>query len=131
MDVDPLQMARPGSSDDVVDTRGGHASSSRDQHSRVVHMSKDVQSERYNGNLQQMGAVFHEVMMIRLRGPVGCINLWERTSHLYKLSTELCQTDIVCQVSQDCGIGLHIPHVLVQSLQTGMQHREETLLRAL
>ncbi len=68
MDVDPLHMAKPGSSDD---TRGGHASSSTDEHSGTVHMSRDVQSERYSFNLQQMDAVFHEVVMRRLRSPVG------------------------------------------------------------
>ena len=71
MDVDPLLMAKPGSSDGAVDTRGGHASSSTTEHSRSAHMSNDVQSEGYNFNLQQMDAVFHEVVMRRLRSPVG------------------------------------------------------------
>ena len=71
MDVDPLQMAKPGSSDDAVNTRGGHASSSADEDNRSAHMSDDVQSEGYNFNLQQMDAVFHEVVMRRLRSPVG------------------------------------------------------------
>ena len=71
MDVDPLQMAKTGSSDGVVDTRGGHASSLTGEHSRSAHMSDDVQSEGDNFNLQQMEAVFHEVVMRRLRSPVG------------------------------------------------------------
>ena len=46
MDVDPLPMARHKSSDAVVDARGGHASSSTDEHSRTAHMSDDVQGEQ-------------------------------------------------------------------------------------
>lgn len=71
MDVDPLQMARPKSSDAAVDTRGGHACSSTDEHSGTVHMSDDVQGEQCSFNLQRMDAVFHEVVMRRLRSPVG------------------------------------------------------------
>ncbi|KAA6419495.1 MAG: hypothetical protein FRX49_10593 [Trebouxia sp. A1-2] len=43
MDVDPMQMARPESSDASVGARGGHDSTSADEHSRTVHMSDDVQ----------------------------------------------------------------------------------------
>ena len=69
MDVDPLQMARPNQS--AVDARGGHASPSTDEYSRTVHMSDDVQGEQCSFNLQRMDAIFHEVVMRRLRSPVG------------------------------------------------------------
>ena len=71
MDVDTLQMARPGSSDTVVDATGGHASTSTSEPSKNVHMSDGVQSDHYSFNLQQMDAIFHEVVLRRLRSPVG------------------------------------------------------------
>ena len=71
MDVDPLPAARPIASDAVVDVRGDDASSSTDEHSRTAHMSDDVQGEQCSFNLQQMDAVFHEVVLRRLRSPVG------------------------------------------------------------
>lgn len=71
MDVDPMQMARPESSDAVADVGGGHAGTSTHEHSRSVHMSDDVQGEQCSFNLQRMDAVFHEVVMRRLRSPVG------------------------------------------------------------
>ena len=71
MDVNPLQMARPKSSDAVVDARGDHASSYTYEHSRTVHMSDDVQGEQCSFNLQRMDAVFHEAVMRRLSSPVG------------------------------------------------------------
>ena len=71
MDVDPLQMARPNQSDAAVDARGGHASPSTDEYSRTVHMSDDVQGEHCSFDLQRMDAIFHEVVMRRLRSPVG------------------------------------------------------------
>lgn len=83
MDVDPLQMARPESSDAVVDAGGGHASSSTDEHSRTVHMSDDVQGEQCRFNLQRMDAVFHEVVMRRLRNPVGYESLGKNKPPLH------------------------------------------------
>ena len=71
MDVDPLRMARLGSFDAVVGARDGHASSPTDEHSRTERVSDDVQTEHYSFNFQQMDAVFHEVVMRRLRSPVG------------------------------------------------------------
>jgi hypothetical protein len=71
MDVDTLQMTRRGSSDTVGNAMGGHASSSTDEPSRTVHMSDDVQSQHCSFNLQQMDAVFHQVVMRRLRSPMG------------------------------------------------------------
>ena len=88
MDVDRLQMASPGPSAAVVDATDGHAGS-LDGPSRNVHDS--VQSKRYSFNLQQMDAILHEVVMRRLRSPVGYESL-ARTSHLYKLSTALFRT---------------------------------------
>ena len=64
-------MARPKPSDAVVDARGGHASSSTDERSRIVHTSDDVQGEQCSFDLQRMDAVFHEVVMRRLRSPMG------------------------------------------------------------
>lgn len=71
MYVDPLHMAWLGSSDVGVDTRGGHASSSTDEHSGTMNVSRQGKSEHYSFNLQQMDAVFHGVVMRRLRSPVG------------------------------------------------------------
>ncbi len=71
MDVDPLHMAWLGRSDAVVDTRGGLASSSTDEHSGTTNVSRHVESEHHSFNLQQMDAVFHAVVMRRLRSPVG------------------------------------------------------------
>ena len=62
---------RSNQSDTVVDTRGSHASCSTDEHSKTVHMSDDVQGEQCSFDLQRMDAVFHEVVMRRLRSPVG------------------------------------------------------------
>lgn len=63
MDVDPLHIAWLGSSNAVVDTT--------DEHSGTMNVSRHVESEQYSFNLQQMDAVFHEVVMRRLRSPVG------------------------------------------------------------
>ena len=71
MDVEPLQMARFGSSDTIVDARGSHACHSMDEHNRTAHLSDGVQTERHNFNLQQMDTVFHEVVLRRVRSPVG------------------------------------------------------------
>lgn len=71
MDVDPMQMARPESSDASVGARGGHDSTSADEHSRTVHMSDDVQGKQCSFDLQQMDAVFHAVVMRRLLSPVN------------------------------------------------------------
>ena len=42
-----------------------------DEHSGTMNVSRHVESEHYSFNLQQMDAVFHEVVMRRLRSPVG------------------------------------------------------------
>ena len=82
MDADPLQMARPEASDDLVNARGGYASSLTDEHSRTMHKSDDVQlqGQQCSFNLQQMAAVFHEVVMRQLRSPVGYEFLEKNTS---------------------------------------------------
>ena len=71
MNVDPLHMAWLDSSDAGVDTRGGHASSSADEHSGTFNVSRQGKSEHCGFNLQQIDPVFHEVVMRRLRSPVG------------------------------------------------------------
>ena len=86
-------MARPGSSDAVINATGGHASSSTSEHSRTVHMSDDVQGEHCSFNIELMDAVFHAVVMRRLRRPVG-----------YKTLGKFKQVEQVSQVSQDCGL---------------------------
>lgn len=71
MHVDALQMARPGSSNAVVSATAGHANISTNEPSKNAHMSNDVLSGGHSFDLQQMDAILHEVVMRRLRSPVG------------------------------------------------------------
>ena len=73
-------MARPEASDDLVNARSGYASSLTDEHSRTMHTSDDVQGQQCSFNLEQMDAVFHEVVMRQLRSPVGYEFLEKNTS---------------------------------------------------
>lgn len=71
MDVDPLHMAWLASSDAVSMQEVAMQAVPTHEHSGTMPVSRQVESEHCSFNLQQMDAVFHEVVMRRLRSPVG------------------------------------------------------------
>ena len=83
-EVNPKQTTRICSADAVVDARGGHANHSSKEQSSTAHTcDDDVQSEHCSFDLPNMDTVFHEVVLRRLRSPIGYESLGKHKPPLH------------------------------------------------